>query len=325
LWPSHLSGNGKRAHATAASPREGQTFKGTSLAARYASFVKLPHTLFALPFAGVGAVLASYQFPERITVSNVLWIVLAFTAARFAAMGFNRIIDRRHDALNPRTSQRELPTGKLTLIQAIAAVAVAAVVFVYSAFQLNTLCGVLAPLALIWTFFYSYTKRFTSYAHWVLGLSLGIAPVGAYLAVAGRWSDPAWALPLLAAGVMFWVAGFDIVYALQDIEFDREQQLHSIPARVGMPKALVIARAGHALSVICFVTLLLLRPFPVNWLFAAATGLMAGLLYYEHLVVRPVAGSGLDLKRIDRAFFRINVLVSSSFFILVLLDRLLLA
>jgi 4-hydroxybenzoate polyprenyltransferase len=159
----------------------------------------------------------------------------------------------------------------------------------------------------------------------VLGLSLGIAPVGAYLAVAGRWTDPAWALPLLAAGVMFWVAGFDIVYALQDIDFDRAQRLHSIPARVGMHRALVIARAGHVLSVMCFLALLLFQPFPVNWLFAAATGLMAGLLYYEHLVVRPVAGTELDLKTIDRAFFRINVLVSSSFFVLVLLDRLLLA
>jgi 4-hydroxybenzoate polyprenyltransferase len=308
---------------TTAAP-EGQTFGGPSLAARYASFVKLPHTLFALPFAGVGAVLASYRYPERITVANLFWIMLAFTAARFAAMGFNRIIDRRYDELNPRTSQRELPAGKLSLAQAVGAVGFAAAVFVLAAFQLNRLCGLLAPVALIWTFSYSYTKRLTSYSHWVLGLSLGIAPVGAYLAIAGEWSQPPWALPLLAAAVMFWVAGFDIVYAVQDIQFDRAQKLHSVPARLGAQNALRVARAAHALSVASFLSLLLLSAFPVNWLFAVAVGLMAGLLYFEQRVVRPIGEGPPDLKKIDRAFFRINVLVSTSFFVLVLLDRLLL-
>lgn len=317
--------NGKRPHVPTAPAREGQTFAGRSLAARYASFVKLPHTLFALPFAAVGAVLASYSYPERITFANATLIVIAFTAARFAAMGFNRIIDRRYDALNPRTWQRELPAGTLSMKQAAIAVLVASVIFVYAAFQLNTLCGMLAPFALLWTFFYSYTKRFTSYSHWVLGLSLGIAPVGAYLAVAGQWSRPAWALPLLAAAVMCWVAGFDIVYALQDIQFDRAHKLHSIPARLGMQKALLVARVAHVLSVVCFLAILLLSAFPVNWLFAVAVGLTAGLLFYEHRVVRPVAEGSLDLKRIDRAFFRINILVSGSFFVLALLDRLLLA
>jgi 4-hydroxybenzoate polyprenyltransferase len=158
----------------------------------------------------------------------------------------------------------------------------------------------------------------------VLGLSLGIAPVGAYLAIAGEWSQPPWALPLLAAAVMFWVAGFDIVYALQDIQFDRAQKLHSVPARLGAQNALRVARAAHALSVASFLGLLLLSAFPVNWLFAVAVGLMAGLLYYEQRVVRPIGEGPLDLKKIDRAFFRINVLVSTSFFVLVLLDRLLL-
>jgi 4-hydroxybenzoate polyprenyltransferase len=303
--------------------QEGQTFAGQSLAARYASFVKLPHTLFALPFAGVGAVLASYTYAQRITIANVLWIVLAFTAARFAAMGFNRLIDRRYDALNPRTSQRELPAGRLSMAQAIGAVAVASIVFIFAAFRLNTLCGYLAPVALLWTFFYSYTKRFTSISHWVLGLSLGIAPVGAYLAIAGKWSDPSWALPLLAAAVMLWVAGFDIVYALQDIDFDRAQKLHSVPARFGTAKSLLIARAAHALSVVCFLAMLLLGAFSVGWLFAVAVGLMSGLLYYEHLVVRERKDRPLDLKTVDRAFFRINILVSTTFFILTLLDRLL--
>jgi 4-hydroxybenzoate polyprenyltransferase len=304
---------------------EGQTFGGQSLAARYASFVKLPHTLFALPFTGVGAILASYRYPHHITVINIFWIVMAFTSARFAAMGFNRIVDREHDAANPRTRMRELPAGTLTLKQARASVIVASTLFILASFQLNALCGWLSPVALAWIFFYSYTKRFTSWSHWILGLSLGIAPVGAYLAIAGEWSSPPWALVDLAAAVMLWVAGFDIVYALQDLNFDRQRGLHSIPARLGMKKALVAARVVHILSVFCFGALILLRPFPVEWLFAAAVGLMAGLLYYEHLIVRPRGNDGPDLKRIDRAFFQLNILVSMSFFVLTLLDRLLLA
>src|SRR5688572_14661296 len=315
--------------------REGQTFGGESLAARYASFVKLPHTLFALPFAGVGAVLGSYTHPENVTFRNAVWIVVAFTAARFAAMGFNRIVDRTYDALNARTQQRELPSGRLSLSQATLAVAIASIIFVFAAFQLNRLCGWLAPVALAWTFFYSYTKRFTSIAHWVLGLSLGIAPVGAYLAIAGTWSDPAWALPLLAAAVMLWVSGFDIVYALQDIDFDRAQGLHSIPARVGIRRSLLVARGVHGASVLCFLAIVLLHAFPVGWLFAIAVGLMAGLLHYEHSVVAPRKRTDLpdrpshpelapDINRIDRAFFRVNILVSMSFFAFTLLDRLLL-
>ena len=325
------------AQRTSAAPRrEGQTVQGSSLVARYASFVKLPHTLFALPFAGVGAVLASYTHPQNVTLGKAFWILLAFTAARFAAMGFNRIADRQYDALNPRTQMRELPTGKLSMLQAAGAVAVAAIIFVLSAFQLNTLCGLLAPVALAWTFFYSYTKRFNASSHWVLGLALGIAPVGAYLAVAGQWSPHAWALPLLALAVMLWVAGFDIVYALQDIEVDRAQGLHSIPAHHGVRRSLLVARVMHGLSVLCFLAIALLRAFPVGWLFFLAVTFMAGLLYYEHSVVTPRKRTDLpdqpshpelapDIKRIDRAFFRVNVLVSTSFFVLALLDRVLLA
>src|SRR5687768_2883440 len=223
-------------------------------------------------------------------------------------MGFNRIADRALDALNPRTRQRELPAGKLSLRQAWTAVIGASIIFVFAAFQLNRLCGWLSPIALAWIFFYSYTKRFTSAAHWVLGLSLGIAPVGAYLALAGEWPHPIWALPLLAAAVMLWVAGFDIVYALQDIEFDRKHGLHSVPARLGVRKSLVVARILHALSVSCFAAIAFLRAFPVAWLFAAAVGLMAGLLVYEHRVVQPRRTSAQprraavpDLLAIDRA------------------------
>lgn len=305
--------------------REGQTFAGGSLASRYASFVKLPHTLFALPFAGVGALLASYEYAERINISMILWILIAFTAARFAAMGFNRIADRHHDARNPRTQMRELPSGKLSVAQAWMAVVFASALFVFASFRLNSLCGWLSPVALAWVFFYSYTKRFTSFAHLVLGLSLGIAPVGAYLAISGEWSEPASALLLIAAGVMCWVAGFDVIYALQDLEFDRQHKLHSIPTRVGPDRALRIARALHLLSVAAFAAVIGLQLFPVGWLYSLGLGVMVGLLIYEHRLLAGMRFEQLDLKTIDKAFFRVNVMVSTSFFVCTLLDRVLLA
>lgn len=304
--------------------REGQTFAGDSLIARYASFVKLPHTLFALPFAGVGAILGSRVRPEGVSLAALLWILLAFTAARFAAMGFNRIVDRRHDALNPRTRLRELPSGKLSVGQASIAVGVAAALFVFAAWRLNPLCGMLSPLALGWIFFYSYAKRFTALAHAVLGFSLAIAPVGAYLAVTGAWSQPWWGLLLLAAGVTFWVAGFDIIYAVQDEAFDRAHGLHSIPAWLGMQRALDVARFLHFLSMVAFFGVWVVRAFPIGWLYLGGVGVMAVLLHIEHASLGEQKGEPLDVARIDRAFFRVNVIVSTSIFAATLLDRLLL-
>lgn len=299
---------------------EGQTFAGGSLASRYASFVKLPHTLFALPFAGAGAVLATYSPASSFSPVSLLWILVAFTSARFAAMGFNRIVDRAHDARNPRTQMRELPAGKLTVTQAWLAVIAAAVVFVAASFALNELCGWLSLVALPWVCFYSFTKRFTSFSHYVLGLSLAIAPVGAYLAITGEWSEPWYALVVLAAAVMMWVAGFDVVYAIQDIEFDRAAGLHSMPARLGLRRALTLARVMHIGAVAAFVAILAFQLFPVGLLYATGLGFMSGLLLYEHRIV----GTGpLDLKKIDKAFFQLNVLVSTSFFVFTLLDRLL--
>jgi 4-hydroxybenzoate polyprenyltransferase len=309
-----------------ADDREGQTFAGESLAARYASFVKLPHTLFALPFAGVGVVLASYRHPAGITVPALLWILVAFTAARFAAMGFNRIVDRRFDAENPRTRRRELPTGRLTLTQAWMAVFLASLLFVFAAWRLNALCGWLAPVALMWVFLYSYMKRFTTSAHLALGLGLGIAPVGAYLAVTGAWSRPWWALALLAAAVMFWVAGFDVIYSFQDLDYDRSRGLRSLPARFGLVQGARIARGLHGLAVLGFFLLWALHPFPVRWFYLGAVAVMAVLLHYEHRLVHDQVRTGtLDIARIDRAFFHVNVGVSSAVFLLTLLDRLLLA
>src|SRR6201988_3132708 len=201
------------------SNREGQTFGGESLFIRYVNFVKLPHTVFALPFALLGVIVASYRQP--VTWRVALLVVIAFTAARFVAMGFNRIADRRIDARNPRTQARELPAGRLTVGQAWGAVIAAMVLFLYAAWALNPLCAALAPFALIWVAVYSYTKRFTDWTHLWLGGALAIAPVGGYVAVTGAWSEPWWLRLGIAVAALGWVAGFDIFYALQDEAFDR--------------------------------------------------------------------------------------------------------
>ncbi|HET7565730.1 MAG TPA: UbiA-like polyprenyltransferase [Gemmatimonadaceae bacterium] len=293
--------------------REGQTFAGTSRLTAYVNFVKLPHTVFALPFALVGVTLASYH--ARVTLGALGWIVLAFTAARFAAMGFNRIVDRQIDARNPRTSMRELPRGVLTVAEASLAVGIASAVFVVAAWQLNPLCLTLAPFALAWVCFYSYTKRFTRWSHLVLGFGLAIAPAGGYLAITGRWSEPWWLLFALAVAVTTWSGGFDILYALQDAAFDREHGLHSIPAKLGERRAIAISRALHT------VTILSLAAAGVaahaGWIYAAGTAVAAGLLLYEHTLVRAD-----DLSKLDAAFFTMNGVISIAFFAFVLAERL---
>ena len=293
--------------------REGQTFAGGSALVRYANFVKLPHTIFALPFALVGVVLASYVAP--VTWSIVVWVAVAFTAARFAAMGFNRIADRHIDARNPRTAMRELPSGAMTVREAWLAVIAACALFLFAAWRLNPLCLALAPLALAWVFAYSFTKRFTRLAHLVLGLGLGIAPAGGYLAVTARWSDPWWLLPALAAAVMSWVGGFDIFYALQDIDFDREHGLHSIPAALGARRSIWVARALHLLTVVALAAVGV--AVGAGWLYWLGVAAVALLLAYEHSLVR--AG---DLSRLDAAFFTMNGIISIAFFGFVLVERL---
>ena len=296
-----------------AGAREGQTFAGGSRLVRYANFVKLPHTLFALPFALVGVVLASYV--KEISWREVLWVIVAFTAARFAAMGFNRIADRRIDSLNPRTARREIPAGTISTLEASIAVAVAAALFLLAAWRLNPLCFALAPLALAWVFFYSYTKRFTRWAHLALGLGLGIAPVGGYLAVTGEWSRPWWALVLLALAVMSWVGGFDIFYALQDVAFDRQHGLHSIPVALGEARAVAVARSLHAFTV-CALAIVGVG-IGAGWLYILGVLVVAGLLLYEHSLVRPD-----NLARLDAAFFTMNGIISITFFGFVLAERL---
>ena len=298
---------------SASAGREGQTLGGESLLIRYFNFVKLPHTVFALPFALVGATLASYRAPVTWQASG--WIVLAFTAARFAAMGFNRIVDRDIDARNPRTASREIPRGALTLGQATIAVVAASLLFVFAAFRLNSLCGWLSPVALGWVLFYSYTKRFTRWSHLVLGMSLSIAPVGGYLAISGQWSEPWWMLLVLAAAVASWVAGFDILYALQDTTFDRNQGLHSIPVAFGVEGAVRISQLLHAVTVVSLVAVGMATG--AGWLYAVGVVVAAGLLLYEHSLVKPN-----DLSRLDAAFFTMNGVISIAFFVFVLAERL---
>jgi 4-hydroxybenzoate polyprenyltransferase len=298
--------------------REGQTFAGSSRLSTYASFVKLPHTVFALPFALVGVIIASYR--HAVTWTMLGWVVLAFTAARFAAMGFNRIVDREYDARNPRTQMRELPRGAMTVREAWLSVAAASVVFIAASGALNRLCLLLSPIALIWVFFYSFTKRFTRLAHVVLGLGMSIAPVGGYLAVMGRWSDPWWLLCALATAVVTWGAGFDVLYALPDIAFDRAHGLHSIPAALGERGAIAVSRGLHA------VTLLSLALVGVgayqgdaaaSVLYWAGVLVVAMLLAYEHSLVK--AG---DLSKLDAAFFTMNGIISLLLFGFVLAGRL---
>ena len=293
--------------------REGQTFDGGSRLVRYVNFVKLPHTVFALPFALVGATLASFR--RGVNTATLGWIVLAFTAARFAAMGFNRIVDRQIDARNPRTARRELPSGLLGVGEASAAVGLASLLFVVAAWRLNPLCAALSPIALGWVLWYSYTKRFTHWAHLALGLGTGIAPVGGYLAVTGTWSTPWWAIVLLAIAVMGWVGGFDIFYALQDVGFDTQHGLHSLPVTLGERGAVRAARALHTLTVLCLAGAGL--ALGGGALYVAGVAVVAALLIYEHALVRPG-----DLSRLDAAFFTMNGIISVTFFGFVLLERL---
>ncbi len=294
--------------------REGQTFAGPSALARWASFVKLPHTVFALPFALTGVVLASREVMP--TLGQIGWVVLAFTAARFAAMAFNRIVDRDVDAKNPRTRMREIPSGALSLVQARMSVVVSGALFMLASWMLNPLCGMLSPVALAWVLFYSYCKRFTRWSHLVLGLGLGIAPVGGYLAVTGAWSHPAWMLPVLATAVMTWSGGFDVLYALQDVAFDRVNGLFSLPAALGAPRALSVARVLHVGTVLLLAL--------VGWatgggpLYALGVAVVALLLAYEHSLVKAD-----DLSKLDAAFFTMNGVISISFFTCVLLERVL--
>ena len=256
----------------------------------YASFVRVSHSVFALPFALAGALLAA----QRTTVSwgAVGWILVAMVGARSAAMGFNRLADARMDALNPRTANRELPRGLMNTREAILFVGVASGVFVTAAWRLNPLCFALSPVALAIVFWYSLAKRYTTWTQLFLGLAMAVAPVGGWLAVGGRAGWEPW---LLAAAIGTWVAGFDVLYACQDLDFDRAHGLRSIPVRFGVPVSLAISRAMHVIAVACLVALAFVAPLGVVYL--AGVAAVAGMLVYEQSLVRAD-----DLSQVKRAF-----------------------
>jgi len=291
---------------------EGQTLVGESLLVRYANLVKLPHTLFALPFALLGLLAASLRAP--VTGRIVGLVVVAFSGARWVAMGFNRIADRDFDARNPRTATRELPRGALTLRQAWGSVILAAALFIWASAELNRLCLLLSPVALAWITLYSLSKRFTWWPHMWLGLSLAIAPVGGYLAVTGSWSTPWWLLLLVTLAVATWVAGFDIFYALPDAPFDRREGLRSAVVRLGEHRAILLAKLLHGVTVLSLVAFGWVAGFGV-W-YAAGIIVAAGILAWEHQLVRPG-----DLSRLDAAFFTMNGVMSVTVFVFALLDR----
>ncbi len=275
--------------------------------------IRIEHTVFALPFAFAGALLAGRSlglnrgWPPWPTLG---WIVVAMFGARSAAMAFNRIVDARLDAANPRTSARHIPAGTVSFRQAALFVIVAAALLVFAAARLNPLCLKLSPLALAWTLGYSYTKRFTAWSHLVLGIGIGAAPLGAWIAVTGSFAvTPI----LLSAAVALWIAGFDIIYALQDMEVDRRLGLHSIPARLGATRALQVARIMHA----AMLGLLGLTGITANLGFWYYSGLIvsAALLAYEHAIVHP-----RDLSRVNTAFFTMNGWVSIGLFAFLALD-----
>lgn len=292
---------------------DGQLLPGESLLVRYVNFVKLPHTLFALPFALLGVLAASMQ--ATVTWRTVGLVVIAFTAARWVAMGFNRIADREIDARNPRTQNRELPRGVLTVAQAWGSVLLAAALFLWAAHALNPLCFLLSPLALVWVMTYSFSKRFTWWPHLWLGMSLAIAPVGGWLAVTGAWSEPAWLLLAITVAVATWVAGFDIFYALPDAAFDRASGLRSAVVRLGERRGILLAKLLHGVTIPALALFGWGAGFGI-WYFVGVAA-AAGILAYEHQLVKPG-----DLSRLDAAFFRMNAVMSVTVFGFALLDRL---
>jgi len=269
--------------------------------------IKFEHSVFALPFALTGALLAAREFhlAGSVVLEKMLWIVVAMVGARSAAMAFNRILDAHIDGRNPRTRMRHIPAGILSTGFAWGFVIVSSAVLAVAAWMLNPLCFRLAPVALAIVFFYSFTKRFTSLSHLVLGFSLGIAPTAAWIAMAGSLDAR---ILWLTAAVTFWTAGFDIIYSCQDYEFDVSSGLFSIPCRFGIANGLWIARVLHVAMLACLAALA--WSFHLGWLSLAGICAVVALLVYEHSLVKPT-----DLSRVDAAFFTVNGYVSVLFFL----------
>ena len=276
--------------------------------ATYGRMIKFSHSVFALPFAFSGAALAALQAEVRPV--QVFWIAVAMVGARSAAMGFNRLVDREMDAANPRTAARELPLGRISPSAVRVLVAISSAALILAAWRLNPLCFALSPVALGIVFFYSYTKRFTWATQFFLGLALSVAPIGAWIAIAGSL-DPE--ILLLGGAVLAWVSGFDIIYACQDVEFDRGHGVRSIPQRFGVLRGLAIARALHAISFLLMVAVGV--RFGLGVIYAAGLVVVAGLMVYEHRLVKPD-----DLSRLGLAFMNVNAAISAVFFVFTLGD-----
>jgi len=272
--------------------------------------IKFEHTIFALPFAFTAALLAANGLPSW---AKVLWITVAMVGARSAAMGFNRWADRKIDAQNPRTKERALPRGLVTPGQVIGFTAVSSILLMFAAYMLNPLSWYLSPVALTVIFFYSYTKRFTFLSHAFLGLAISLAPIGAWIAITGRLEAPAL---VLGAAVLFWLLGFDVLYALQDLAFDQKAGLHSIPQRFGTARSLWISRVSHAITMAALFWLSALLSLGFTYQLGVIVALC--LIIYEHILVKKD-----DLSKLNMAFFNMNGYISVTIFVFTLLDVLL--
>lgn len=274
---------------------------------QYLGLVRFAHTVFALPFACMSALVAADGFPDPPVFG---WILFCMVTARTSAMTFNRIVDRKIDSLNPRTQNRHLPTGKVSYAEALGLWIVSSILFIAGAAQLNTLAFLLSPVALLVINGYSFCKRFTSLSHLVLGLSLAIAPIGAWIAVTGVLE---WEPVILAAGVMLWVAGFDVIYALMDEEFDKRTGLRSLVVALGRQNALRLAFFMHGLSIAWIGWFGVATQ--LGWIYAAGVISFAGLIVYEHSLVKPD-----DITKINIAFFNVNGVISIGLFCFTMLD-----
>lgn len=274
--------------------------------------IKFSHTVFAFPFALMGVILASLANGKAPGFGQVFWICIAMVGARTTAMGLNRLIDAGIDAENPRTAERHIPAGKVSIFEAILFILVALVIFFFAAWMLNPLCFKLAPVAVGFFVLYAYCKRFTHFAHIVLGICLAAAPIGAWVALRG---DLGWPVIALALAVLFWVAGFDIFYALQDYDYDVERGLHSVPSRLGKEKSFLLVRSFHGLMLLFL--LLVLPGSGLGWIYFCGVIVVAGLLAYEHMLVKPD-----DLSKLDAAFFNMNGYISVTIFTFTLIDAL---
>ncbi len=266
----------------------------------YSRLVKFEHTIFALPFALTGFFFAMKQDSSTLSIKLLIMVLLCMVFARNAAMGFNRYLDREFDKLNPRTAFREIPAGILEPKSVLLFVILNSLFFIVTTWFINSLCFFLSPVALFVILFYSYTKRFTPLCHFVLSLGLAIAPMGAYLAVSGKFD---WLPLMLSFVVFFWVSGFDIIYALQDEDFDKNLNLKSLPSILGKTKALLLAKVIHLCSAIFIVIVAVLTP--ANWLHILGAIVFNALLAYQHTLIKPD-----DLSRVNLAFFTTNGIAS---------------